>query len=171
MEFSPPFFYRGLKNIKRLDFIYVDYNYIKYLFKYDNRVRLKEERPYIGVLFKLNDYNYFAPLSSGYKKSNILTIPIDKDENKNESKGTIKLNNMIPIHKNSIIPLFINQEKRRDYRRLLQAQYFWCKYNANMIKQKAEKLYNKFIENKLPKVYVDVCCDFKLLEEKHDLYK
>ena len=54
--------YENLKIVK------VNTKYCNYLRKYDNKVvyniGIKELRPFIGVLFKVNKYEYFAPLSS-----------------------------------------------------------------------------------------------------------
>lgn len=53
---------------KKLKIVKVNSKYCDYLRKYDCRVPFnagsKELRPFIGVLFKINDCEYFAPLSS-----------------------------------------------------------------------------------------------------------
>jgi len=50
----------------------VDSKYCNYLRKYDSRVMYnkekKELRPFIGILFKINDVEYFAPLTSPKQK-------------------------------------------------------------------------------------------------------
>ena len=46
----------------------LDTEYCNYLRKFDNKVPYnyneKELRPFVGVLFEVNDCKYFAPLSS-----------------------------------------------------------------------------------------------------------
>ena len=46
----------------------VDYKYCDYLRKFDYRVSYnkdkKELRPFVGVLFRIGDMEYFAPLTS-----------------------------------------------------------------------------------------------------------
>lgn len=53
--------------ILNLKLVRVDSDYCDYLRKFDKRVIYnmdnKEIRPFIGVLFKVNNYEYFAPLS------------------------------------------------------------------------------------------------------------
>ena len=56
--------------MKRLRLYTVDDDYLKYLFGIDNRViywesdTYKSDRKYIGVVLKIDDFEYFAPLSS-----------------------------------------------------------------------------------------------------------
>ena len=54
--------------IKNLQIIRVNTNYCDYLRKFDSRVAYnmneKEIRPFVGILFKIEDCEYFAPLSS-----------------------------------------------------------------------------------------------------------
>lgn len=51
-----------------LSIVRLSTNYCDFLRKYDNKVPYnygnKELRPFVGVLFKLNEFMYFAPLSS-----------------------------------------------------------------------------------------------------------
>ena len=53
---------------KKLLLIRVDEDYCNFLRKFDNKVAYnydyKKNRPFVGVLFKINDCKYFAPLSS-----------------------------------------------------------------------------------------------------------
>lgn len=50
----------------------VDYKYCDYLRQFDKRVAYnkdrKELRPFVGVLFEINDIEYFAPLTSPKEK-------------------------------------------------------------------------------------------------------
>lgn len=54
--------------IYNLKIVKVDSKYCDYLRRYDNKVVYnkfdKELRPFIGVLFKIDNIEYFAPLSS-----------------------------------------------------------------------------------------------------------
>ena len=58
--------------IKNLQIIRVDTNYCDYLRKFDSRVAYnmneKEIRPFVGILFKIEDCEDFAPLSSPKQK-------------------------------------------------------------------------------------------------------
>ncbi len=54
--------------IRNFRIVKVDYKYCDYLRQFDNKVpynaRSKELRPFIGILFLINECEYFAPLSS-----------------------------------------------------------------------------------------------------------
>jgi protein AbiQ len=51
--------------IKKLKLYYISEDYIKYLRKYDNKLPSNKntKRPYIGIVYQYNGFNYFAPLS------------------------------------------------------------------------------------------------------------
>lgn len=53
---------------KKLKLVIVDSKYCDYLRKIDKRVPYnfskKENRPFVGVLFNIDEMEYFAPLSS-----------------------------------------------------------------------------------------------------------
>ena len=70
----------------------------------------KELRPFIGALFKVNNCEYFAPLSSPKPKHKVLKNSIDMIRIKEGVYGVINFNNMIPVTKNnySIIDLRVN---------------------------------------------------------------
>ncbi len=55
-----------------LKIYYLDDDYINYLRKFDNKVAYNKNstRSYVGVVYTINELNYFAPLSS--PKPNIL---------------------------------------------------------------------------------------------------
>ena len=52
----------------KLMLVKLDSKYCDYLRKYDSKVPYnfdrKKNRPFVGVLFEVNDFKYFAPLSS-----------------------------------------------------------------------------------------------------------
>lgn len=87
---------------KKLKIVKVNSKYCDYLRKYDCRVPFnagsKELRPFIGVLFKINDCEYFAPLSSPKIKHKKLKNSLDLIKIKNDKYGVINFNNMIPVY-------------------------------------------------------------------------
>ncbi len=156
----------------------VDYDYCNYLRKYDNRVSynagIKELRPFIGVLFMVEDKEYFAPLSSPKPKHIKMKNIIDIIKIDNGNLGVINFNNMIPVTKNNYImfdlygiPKNDNEKKRQE---LLKSQLLWLNKNNKIIRNKAIKLYMFYKEDKLPKNVRDRCCNFILLEEKSKEY-
>ena len=66
---------------QKFKIVKIDSNYCDYLRKYDNKVSynagMKDLRPFIGVLFNINDIEYFAPLSSPKPKYMKLNNTLD----------------------------------------------------------------------------------------------
>jgi hypothetical protein len=128
-------------------------------------------RPYVGVLFKIDKLQYFAPLSSPKPKH--LTMKTDRDFVKIDGGklGVINLNNMLPICDNSMlenmsstITLEMNKEQRQ-YALLLSNQLVWIKNNKSLISIKAGKLHSKYLANKLPNNIKKRCVNFVTLEK------
>ena len=68
--------------------------------------------------------------------------------------GVINLNNMIPVLKNCYEIIDLNKkgmdEKETKYYMLLRDQYFWLNSHFIQIKKKSLKLYQMYINDKLP---------------------
>ncbi len=156
--------------MERLKFYTVRPDYLKYLKLHDPKIvdnlGPKQRRPYIGILLKVNNLNYLAPLTSPKvkhlkMKDNLDFIRIDKG-----SLGAINLNNMFPVHMRSITEKNLSLEEDLTYKSLLENQLTWCNLKKIKIQNSALKLYenlNKYGENSR---YYNRCCNFKLLEEK-----
>ena len=62
------------KNTNKLILFWVDPEYIAYLRKFDNKVQVnskeehKDNKPFVGVLFEINEIEYFVPISSNGKE-------------------------------------------------------------------------------------------------------
>lgn len=122
----------------------------------------------------VDEYEYFAPLSSPKTKhlnmkNNIDIVKIDVGW-----LGVVNFNNMIPVRKNNYelfdlkkIPLDTYELKRQN---LLKSQLFWLNRNIKRVKGKVCNLYNKYKNNKLPDRLKSRCCNFILLEEKCNDY-
>ena len=52
--------------MKNLKIYYISESYINYLRQFDNNVAYNKNttRPYIGIVYTYNNYNYFTPLAS-----------------------------------------------------------------------------------------------------------
>ena len=155
----------------------LDYRYCDYLRKFDYRVAynkgLKELRPYIGILFIVNNLEYFAPLSSPKAKHLTMHNSIDLIKIKDGEYGVINLNNMLPVHRDNYEIIDLNSpsdvgEKKRF--NLIKKQLRWLNSNRNTIYNNAINLYNLYINDKLPQRIKNRCCNFPLLEEKSVLY-
>ena len=156
----------------------IDSAYCDYLRNFDNKVPynsgIKELRPFIGILFNINEIRYFAPLSSPKAKHIKLKNTIDLVKIDEGKLGVININNMIPVNEKNyeLFDLNISNKSVEEVKRirLINQQLRWLNSHKNNIIGKALGLYNKFINNKLSKNVVDRCCDFKLLETKCNEY-
>ena len=173
--------------MKNLMLFELDEKYYNFLVQYDSRIMYNKNaplgsRPYVGIVLDINNYKYFAPLTSPKFKQNkqknnhsIDMILID-----NGKYGAINLNNMIPaklcflkIKKYDILPNDTFKEKQ--YKLLLANQIQWCNILKNkiLINTNAKRIYkiknDNSIQNKNVLKLKERCCDFKLLENKCDI--
>ena len=158
----------------RLTLVKLDTEYCDYLRTFDNRVPYnydkKNNRPFIGVLFKINKCMYFAPLSSPKNKhltlkNKLYFLKIDKGK-----LGAINFNNMLPVTPINIKEINLNKKAtskmEEKYNLLLKEQIYWLNRHYDMLYRKSKTLYEKYI-NKTLSINIRIrCCDFKLLEEK-----
>ncbi|WP_147368507.1 type III toxin-antitoxin system ToxN/AbiQ family toxin [Fusobacterium necrophorum] len=148
--------------------------YIDYLRKADTRVQKnkKEGRPYIGIVYKIEGFDYFSPLSSPKDKHMRMKSRIDFIKIDNGNLGIINLNNSVPVNKDQLKLLDINSLKNslkveeKKYGTLCEDQLIWCNDNLERIEKNFKKLYTLSINGKLPESIRDRCCDFKVLEKQ-----
>ena len=160
---------------EKLAIVRVNTDYCDYLRKFDNKVAYnkneKELRPFIGVLFTVNNCEYFAPLSSPKAKHLKMKNMLDFVKIKNGKFGAVNFNNMIPVTAKNYTFVEMKQDKSLShsesrYRYMLEYQLNWLNENIDQIHNKSFNLYDKYINNKLPAVIKSRCCNFKLLEDK-----
>lgn len=160
--------------ILNLKIVKISPDYCDYLRKFDNKVPYnkseKELRPFIGILFKIDTCEYFAPLSSPKTKHLKMKNTIDFIKIKNGELGAVNFNNMLPVNKENYTLIDLNKEtlivSEMKYQKLLKEQLSWLNANYSLVKNKSFKLYNLYINNNLPESVKNRCCDFKLLEKK-----
>ncbi len=153
----------------------IDVNYIKYLYSFDNRIQFNPDmpdeysakRPYLGVILKVENFNYFVPLehprpAHQKMKNNMFLFKIH-----NGKYGILGFNNMIPVKPEQIINFNINQENN-SYKQVLISQYHFCNKHIKEIEEAAMKTYSNSRKNSFLR---KICCNFKLLEEKCIEYK
>ena len=163
---------------KGLILVRLDTEYCNYLRKFDKKVPYnfdkKELRPFIGVLFEVNNCKYFAPLSSPKPKHLKLRQKLDFLKIDGGKLGAINFNNMLPVKKNNIIKIDLKKKGRtksdEKYRKLLMQQLYWLNRHVEKIYNRSNKIYEKYISGTLNPSMVKRCCDFKLLEEKCNEY-
>ena len=162
--------------LDRLNFYIVDDEYVKFLSNFDKHIEhnKNEQRPYVGVVLKIREKYYYAPLSSPKSKHKIYksNLSFFRMVNQKDKKqlGIIKFSNMIPVPLERIRLLDL-KNKAYGYRRLLSEQYSYINITKNKkeIIEKAEKLYDIVTSDKKTKeakFYKNLSCNFALLEEK-----
>ena len=156
----------------------VDSDYCDYLRKFDNKVQYnkgnKELRPFIGILFVIDNYYYFAPLSSPKPKHLKMKNQLDFMKIENGNLGAVNFNNMIPVTKNNytLVDLKINSNNKSEikYKKLLTKQLFWLNAHYIQVRNRSLHIYIAYKKNWLPENIKERCCNFGLLEEKSKLY-
>lgn len=159
--------------------VQVDYKYCNYLRNFDERVPfnsgVKRNRPFIGVLFQVNDIEYFTPLSSPKEKHKKMKNTIDFIKIDNGNLGAINFNNMIPIKKECYEEINLmaktKNEAENKYYHMLYLQLIWLNRNYIRVTKKAHNLYYFYKANKLKENVSKRCCNFSLLEEKCHEYQ
>lgn len=148
--------------------------YIEFLYEIDKKVSLKKNRIWIGVIFEINDFKYFAPMSSPKEKHIKMKEQIDFLKINDGKLGVINYNNMVPVINKKSYEL-INIEKQKDikYKKLLIQQQIWLRKNKKLIYLKSEILYkeiekilSKKYRNKKDKLLLKRCVNFKKIENK-----
>ena len=152
----------------------LDSKYCNYLRKFDAKVPYnydqKETRPFVGVLFEVNDCKYFAPLSSPKPKHLKLKSKLDFLKIDNGKLGAVNFNNMLPVTDSNIIKINLNQvvktKLEEKYMKLLKEQIYWLNRHDEQLYRRAKNLYNKYVNDTLPNNIKIRCCNFRLLEAK-----
>ncbi len=128
---------RGLK-IYEIDSYYVDY-----LAAMQDHLFISKQntlkRKYIGIVLEINDFKYFAPLSSFKPKHNKMEEGIDFIKIKDYA--VININNMIPVPEGVYHLVDVNGTKDSHYRYLLQAEAREINRQRNRILKNAIVLY------------------------------
>lgn len=131
----------------------------------------KNRRPFVGILIKVKNKNYFAPLSSPKTKHKNMKTNMDFMKIDRGELGVINFNNMIPVELKfirKIDPEQLPQETDEEmkYKNMLCKQLSWINETKNKFRiiLKATKLREKFINSSLPENIKNRCVDFVLLE-------
>ena len=155
-------------SIKNGQLIMYDINekYEQYLRNYDNKVSLKENRKFYGILVTNNNVDYYVPFTSKVNKNtnSKLTINI---KDKNEVIAKLLLNNMIPVNEEESKIVDINSEQYKEYYNK-EILYLRRGIVQQEILKKISKMY-EVIKDKNNRDYLffkKICCNFPLLEEK-----
>lgn len=153
-------------------------DYIDYLRKYEPKVLENkiEKRPYLGVVYNINSYEYFVPLSSPKPKHKKMKNTKDFHKISGGTYGAINFNKIIPAYSDYLILYDINNEPDIRYRNLLQNQYSSILLIRDTIRDKAKNIYNLYCTPDEDLTSNDLkvknrCCNFLLLEKLCDQYQ
>ncbi len=165
--------------MKELLFYVVDRKYIQYLSDFEKHISYNKDdmghsRPYLGIVLKIENYEYFVPLYSykeHYKKyKNNPSFFFVKDR-KDRPLAIIKFSAMIPVPKDiNVTELLKYEEQDKKYKDLISAEYRYINSNKKEIYKRANKMYETITKSK-NSFLKSIACDFKLLEDKSLKYK
>lgn len=163
----------------KISLVYIDEEYTDFLRTVDKRVPYNinrtYQRPFTGILFKVQNMEYFAPLTTSSKGKKLMQNP--KQESitflpiENCRFGGVNFNNMIPVvagvytYINLTIAPNDDEKARREkikYMRILR----FLRKNHDKIIVKAKKIYNLQRSGELYENYMKVTCDFAILEKQ-----
>lgn len=149
----------------------IDDEYVQYLSQHDKLIAYNKgkTRPYVGIVFKINDIQYFAPLyspkpqHSKYKENpSFMRIQGGK-------LGIIRFSTMIPVPDDCIELLDVNKQEEK-YKILLRQQIIHISANEETILKKAKSIY-KSVTNHTNKFLESISCNFHLLENVYKNFK
>ena len=132
--------------MKKLKLYFIQSEYIDYLRKYDNRVAYNKvpNRPYIGVVYTYNGFNYFAPLSSPKKKHIVMNANmIDIFKIKDGELGIVNINNMIPCVMEVLTEAIPNITDKR-YKALLENQLSYINSKRDILLKKVKNFQSRY---------------------------
>lgn len=105
-------------------------------------------RKYLGIVYSINGYNYYLPLSSpknsDYRMENgvqkirgsivpIIRITSQSSSGELELKGTLKLSNMIPVPASELTLYDMEHEPDLFYKALIHKEMLFIRKNKNKI--------------------------------------
>lgn len=154
----------------KLKFYKVDGEYIKYLKenaddKIPNLEYENHKKFFCGIVLTINNFNYFAPVSSYNKKAHTVFLIMDKDRKTKELKpiSSLRFSFMFPCPIEYLNQKDFSKEEEK-YKNLLIKELHYCNENREKIKKLANMVY-KLGLNERSRERFNIC-DFKKLEEK-----
>ncbi len=146
----PLYFFGGMVGEMRgLKLYEINPAYIKYLIQYQEHLFVsdgdKYSRKYIGVVLRINEMNYFAPLSSFKPKHKKMKECVDFI--KICDFAVINLNNMVPVPIGEYRLVDVNGTKDLHYRYLLQAESREINRQKKRIIRNADIVYKHKLRN------------------------
>lgn len=114
-----------------------------------------------GVVLKINDVNYYVPVTS-YKKKQSENFLVYAENG--QAVGSLRFNYMIPVPLEAVRIRQINDEPDVAYRKLLLQELNYCNRHAEQISNMANRTYRAVVVGKVARI-AEHSCDFSLLEQ------
>ncbi len=152
-----------------LNFYDVNPEYAAYLRQFDSRIPniiYDKHRKFVcGIVLTVDGHNFFAPISSNTSKQKTCIL-IQDDAGRVLS--SIKFSFMFPVPDSALTKKNFSAIRATDvhYADLLGKELTFCRANEDVILEKAKSVYK--IGCNPNHVLHKFCCDFSLLQEKHD---
>ena len=157
-----------------LKFYEVDSEYIKYLKengddKIPNIEYKRHKKFFCGIVLTINNFNYFAPVSSYNKKVHTSFLIMDKDKETKKLKpiSSLRFSFMFPCPIEYLSQKDFSKEDEK-YRNLLRKELRYCNKNREKIKKLANEVYKLGLKEETRKKFN--ICNFKKLEETYFRY-
>ena len=152
----------------KLKFYEVDSEYIKYLKENaDNKVPnfeyKKHKKFFCGIVLTINNFNYFAPVSSYNKKNQTTFLILDKDKKTNSLKpiSSLRFSFMFPCPSKYLSQKDFSKEDPK-YQILLRKELKYCNASSDKIVKLAKRVYKLGIKEKTRTKFN--ICNFTKLE-------
>lgn len=149
----------------------IDVDYVEALHRLDSRVEYhhgEHDKPYVGIILKINNIDYFVPLSSPKRKHDRMNENptfMKIKQNNGRLLAVLNLNNMIPVPKDHYSIINFEELSDQNYKNLLDEEYQIIKQRKSMILRNA-RLVHRFVVDE-PESHARMlryCCDFSILE-------
>ena len=160
----------------------VDMKYIRNLHNKDDKVPSvspqigKDSRVFVGIVVVCDKHKYCIPLSSPKAKHNRMKDSMDFTKIVVDGKllGVLNFNLMIPIEEPQLQPIDIITRKRdrapiSHYKEKCRKELQWCRDHSEVICNKANVLYKKYISGDEFRGK-DRCLNFPRLEKECERY-
>lgn len=158
-----------------LKFYEVDGEYIKYLRETGDskipKIDYKNHQKFFcGIVLTINNFNYFAPVSSYNKKVHTAFLIKDKNRETNELMpiSSLRFSFMFPCPIEYLNQKDFSKEDEK-YKILLRKELAYCNKNIDKIEKLAHEVYNLGL-NEITRNRFNIC-NFKKLEEQCMNYK